>query len=49
MNFYEERIRKQVERSKQEAADKAAKEYEKSLTVQYQTLLNSTTKKFHCY
>jgi hypothetical protein len=46
MNFYEERIRKQVERSKQEAADKAAKEYEKSLTVQYQTLLNSTTEKF---
>ncbi len=29
MNFYQERIRKQVERSKQEAADKAAKEYEK--------------------
>ncbi len=35
-----------MERSKQEAADKAAKEYEKSLTVQYQTFLNSTTEKF---
>jgi hypothetical protein len=46
MNFYEERIRKQVEKSKQEAAEKAAKEYERSLTVQYQTLLNSTIETF---
>ena len=42
MNLFEERIRKQIEKSKKEAADKAAKEYEKFLTVQYQTIHNAT-------
>ena len=35
MNLFEERLRKQVERTKQEAAEKAAKDFEKSLTIHY--------------
>jgi hypothetical protein len=42
MNLFEERIRKQIEKSKKEAAEKAAKEYERSLTVQYQLIHNVT-------
>jgi predicted signal transduction protein with EAL and GGDEF domain len=42
MNLFEERIRKQIEKSKKEAAEKAAKEYERSLTVQYQPIHNVT-------
>jgi len=42
MNLFEERIRKQIEKSKEEAAEKAAKEYERSLTVQYQPIHNVT-------
>jgi P2-related tail formation protein len=42
MNLFEERIRKQIEKSKQEAAEKTAKEYEKSLTAQYQPIHNVT-------
>ena len=42
MNLFEERIRKQIEKSKKEAAERAAKEYERSLTVQYQPIHNVT-------
>ncbi len=42
MNLFEERIRKQIEKSKKEAAEKDAKEYERSLTVQYQPIHNVT-------
>jgi hypothetical protein len=42
MNLFEERIRKQIEKSKKEAAEKAAKEYERSLTIQYQPIHNVT-------
>ncbi len=42
MNLFKERIRKQIEKSKKEAAEKAAKEYERSLTVQYQPIHNVT-------
>ncbi len=41
-NLFEERIRKQIEKSKKEAAEKAAKEYETSLTAQYQPIHNVT-------
>ena len=42
MNRFEERLKKQVERTKQEDAERAAREFEKSLTSRYLSLSNST-------